>query len=117
MAGRLFGCTKKQAPGMPGLSALAIRIRKKGKGTTRDCLVNCFEKVLEIRTIDGIEWVSLPQTTSDVKTDSETEKKSNEPELSAEEAATYNATLAGHKTTSDVKTPAGKHYKVIKVVE
>lgn len=27
----------------------------------------------------------------------------------------YNATLAGHKTTSDVKTPAAKHYKVIKV--
>ena len=28
----------------------------------------------------------------------------------------YNATLAGHKTTSDVKTPAANHYKVIKVV-
>ena len=63
-----------------------LEIRKKGKGTIRDWLADCCGKSLEIRTIDGIEWVSLPQITSDGKTDSETEKKSNEPELSAEEA-------------------------------
>ena len=34
---------------------------------------------------------------------------------SSDEVNAYNATLAGHKTTSDIKTPA-KHYKVIKVV-
>lgn len=36
--------------------------------------------------------------------------------LTAEEAKLYNAKLPGAVTTSSVKTPADKHYKVIKVV-
>lgn len=36
--------------------------------------------------------------------------------LTAEQANTYNATLPGHVSSGDVKTPAAKHYKVIKVV-
>ena len=65
---------------------IMLDIRKKGKGTTRDCLINCFGKALEIRTIDGIEWVSLPQKIANGKAGSDTEQKSNEPELPVEEA-------------------------------
>ena len=36
--------------------------------------------------------------------------------FTSDDVNAYNATLAGHKTTSDVKTPAANHYKVIKVV-
>ena len=37
-------------------------------------------------------------------------------EFTTVEVNTYNATLAGAKSTTDVKTSASKHYKVIKVV-
>ena len=36
--------------------------------------------------------------------------------ISLDHSIAYNATLTGAKSTTDVKTPAAKHYKVIKVV-
>lgn len=104
----------------------------KVKVITKDDTNNMTTVLVTANSIDGFVGKTYIVKTTTVSTDTyyelfttkDTETgtgifvkiASTPSSFSDEEVKTYNATLSGAKTISDVNTPAAKHYKVIKVV-